>query len=171
MSPIDSILGLPGVVIQRVERKKSIHVWARPSERPSCLHCANDSLRIKSTHNRTLKHTRQANQIMILHLSVPKYHCKACNRYFRHRFAGIRPRLRATESYRLEVFEAHDGGVTQRKLSMTHRIGSARSKRKSRSSPSSPLSSPTTASCATGARANTSPRNSASSLKSPWTRI
>jgi RimJ/RimL family protein N-acetyltransferase len=28
---------------------------------------------------------------------------------------GVRPRFRASESYRLEVFEAHDGGVTQRK--------------------------------------------------------
>jgi hypothetical protein len=72
MSPIDSILGLSGVVTQRVERKKNIHVWAKPSERPSCLHCASDRLRIKATHERTLKHTRQANQIMELHLSVPK---------------------------------------------------------------------------------------------------
>lgn len=62
---------------------------------------------------------------MVLHLSVPKYHCSHCNRYFRHRFAGIRPRLRATESYRLEVFEAHDGGVSQSKLSLTHQVGSA----------------------------------------------
>jgi transposase len=125
MSPIDSILGLSGVVVQRVERKKNIHVWAKPSERPSCLHCASDRLRIKATHERTLKHTRQANQIMELHLSVPKYHCTSCNRYFRHRFAGIRPRLRATEAYRLEVFEAHDGGVSQRKLSLTHKVSSA----------------------------------------------
>jgi transposase len=62
---------------------------------------------------------------MVLHLSLPKHHCTSCNRYFRHRFAGIRPRLRATESYRLDVFEAHDGGITQHKLSMTHRVGSA----------------------------------------------
>src|SRR5690554_3850136 len=48
-----------------------------------------------------------------------------CNRYFRHRFSGILPRLRATEAYWLEVFEAHEGGVSQRKLSRTHRIGSA----------------------------------------------
>ncbi len=41
------------------------------------------------------------------------------------RFVGIDPRRRATEAYRLEVFEAHDGGVSQRKLSTTHRIGSA----------------------------------------------
>jgi len=43
---------------------------------------------------------------MVLHLRVPKYHCVDCNRYFRHRFAGIRPLRRATETYRLEVFEA-----------------------------------------------------------------
>jgi transposase len=82
-------------------------------------------VRIKATHQRTVKHTRQGNQLMVLHLSVPKYHCPECNRYFRHRFAGIRPRLRATEAYRLEVFEAHEGGVSQRKLTTTHRIGSA----------------------------------------------
>ncbi|NYT66927.1 ISL3 family transposase, partial [Alcaligenaceae bacterium] len=125
MSPIDSILGLRDVVVQRVERKRDIHVWARPAKRPVCVHCTHTPLRVKATHQRTLKHTRQGNQLMILHLTVPKYHCTRCNRYFRHRFTGIRPRLRATETYRLEVFEAHDGGVSQRKLTLTHSIGSA----------------------------------------------
>jgi transposase len=108
-----------------VERKHDIHVWARPQERPACVHCLQGPVRIKATHQRTLKHTRQGNQLMVLHLSVPKYHCLQCNRYFRHQLPGIRPRLRATETYRLEVFEAHDGGVSQRKLTLTHRIGSA----------------------------------------------
>ena len=125
MSPIDSILGLPGVAIERVERKRSIRVWVKPVARPPCIYCQGSSLRIKATHRRTLKHTRQANQVMLLHMTVPKYHCTDCNRYFRHRFEGIRPRLRATEAYRLEVFEAHDGGVSQRKLSMTHQVSSA----------------------------------------------
>ena len=125
MSRIDSILGLPGLVIERVDRKKGIHVWAKPTNRPHCIHCSSESLRIKATHSRTLKHTRQGNQVLILHLSVPKYHCLSCDRYFRHPFAGIRPRLRATENYRLEVFEAHDGGVSQSKLSTTHHIGTA----------------------------------------------
>ncbi|HLU15901.1 MAG TPA: transposase family protein, partial [Burkholderiaceae bacterium] len=111
--------------IQRVERHKDIHVWARPSTRPACIHCQHKRVRIKATYRRTLKHTRQGNRIMVLHLRVPKYHCPQCNRYFRHRFSGILPRLRATEAYRLEVFEAHEGGVSQRKLSRTHRIGSA----------------------------------------------
>jgi transposase len=52
---------------------------------------------------------------MILHLSIPKYHCRNCNRYFRHQVLGVRPRLRATESYRPEVFEDHDGGVSRSK--------------------------------------------------------
>jgi transposase-like protein len=89
------------------------------------VHCTSETVRIKATHSRTLKHTRQGNQIMILHLSIPKYHCTSCNRYFRHQFPWVRPRLRATESYRLEMFEAHDGGVSQSKLALTHRIGSA----------------------------------------------
>lgn len=125
MSSVDSILGLKGLVVQRVERCRDIHVWAKPAKRPACVHCQQEPVRIKATHPRTLKHTRQGNQLMVLHLSVPKYHCLNCNRYFRHRFAGIRPRLRATEAYRLEVFEAHQGGVSQRKLTVTHRIGSA----------------------------------------------
>jgi len=124
-SPIFSILGLPGVQIVRVERKRDIHVWVKPKNRPSCIHCNGSDLRIKATHERTLNHTRQANQVMVLHLSVPKYHCTNCNRYFRHRFAGIRPRMRATEAYRLEVFEAHDSGISQRKLSLTHQVSCA----------------------------------------------
>lgn len=125
MSPTDALLGIEGLVVQRVERRRDIHVWARPRERLACVHCQRTTVRIKATYRRTLKHSRQGNQLMVLHLSVPKYHCPGCQRYFRHRFAGIRPRLRATEAYRLEVFEAHEGGVSQRKLTTTHAVGSA----------------------------------------------
>src|SRR5690606_23640099 len=104
--PIDSILGIPGLVVQEVKRAKDIHVWAGPRKRPACVHCASNRVRVKATYQRTLKHTRQGNKLVMLHLRVPKYHCTECNRYFRHRFAGILPRLRSTETYRLEVFEA-----------------------------------------------------------------
>lgn len=125
MSPLDSIVGIQDLSIDRVERRREIHVWARPRTRLACIHCSHAAVRIKATYQRTLKHTRQGNQLMVLHLRVPKYHCTECNRYFRHRFSGIRPWRRSTESYRLEVFEAHEGGVSQRKLSVTHQIGSA----------------------------------------------
>jgi len=125
MSLASRIVGFAGLEVERVDHGRGIHVWARPENRPNCLYCGADQLRIKATHPRTVKHTRQGNQVMTLHLRVPKYHCRECGRYFRHRFTGIRPRYRASESYRLEVFEAHHDGVTQRKLSRTHHISPA----------------------------------------------
>ena len=125
MSLTGKIIGFPGLEIERVVRKNGIWVWAKPKRRPNCLYCDHSNLRIKATYNRTVKHTRQGNQVMTLHLRVPKYHCKQCGRYFRHRFSGILPRYRSSEAFKLEVFEAHDGGVTQRKLARTHGIGTA----------------------------------------------
>jgi transposase len=119
------IIGIPGLQIERVKRSRGIEVWARPYRRPPCKHCHSPDLRIKATHKRTVKHTRQGNQVLTLHLRVPKYHCQGCRRYFRHAFTGIRPRYRASEAYRLEVYEAHDGGVTLRKLSRTHLVSAA----------------------------------------------
>ena len=80
MSPVNSILGIRDILIDRVERGREIHVWARPAKRSACVHCQQASVRIKATHQRTLKHTRQGNQLMVLHLRVPKYHCLNCNR-------------------------------------------------------------------------------------------
>lgn len=125
MSHTSRIIGLPGLEVERVRRKEQIEVWARPAYRPVCQYCDADGLKIKATYQRTVKHTRQGNRVMIVHLRVPKYHCTQCGRYFRHPFIGIRPRYRSTEAYRLEVFEAHHGGVTQRKLSRTHQISAA----------------------------------------------
>ena len=86
MSQIDSILGLSDLTIQRVDLGQIIQVWASPKTRPSCIHCLNHPVRIKATHLRTLKHTRQGNQLVVLYLNVPKYHCLGCNRYFRLKF-------------------------------------------------------------------------------------
>jgi transposase len=125
MSLANRIIGIPNLEIEQVNRNDNIEVWAKPSKRPLFHHCHSSNLKIKATHHRTVKHTRMGNQVMALHLRVPKYYCQQCKRYFRHRFTGIRPRYRASEAYRLEVFEAHDGGVTQRKISRTHRVSPA----------------------------------------------
>lgn len=125
MPHAERIIGLPGLKVERVRRKQGIEVWAKPIQRPHCYHCDHHQLTIKATYERVVKHTRQGNQVMTIHLRVPKYYCSHCHRYFRHRFTGIRPRYRASDAYRLEVFEAHDGGVTQQKLSRTHQISPA----------------------------------------------
>lgn len=113
MSHAGLILGLPKLEAERVDRNDAIAVYARPKTRPCCLYCQHPRIRIKATCRRTLKHTRQDNQLIILHVRAPKYHCPRCGRYFRHRFKGVRPRFRASGAFRLEVFEIHDGGATQ----------------------------------------------------------
>ena len=122
MSHAGTILGITELEVEHIHRQDEIKVWAKPSKRPCCQYCESQRLRIKATHRRTVKHTRQGNQVLTLYLKVPKYHCRDCGRYFRHPFVGIRPRYRASECYRLEVFEAHHGGVTQRGISRTHCI-------------------------------------------------
>ena len=129
MSHAGLILGLPELEVERVDRNDAISVYARPKQRPCCIRCGHDHLRVKATYQRTLKHTRQGNQLITLYLRSPKYHCQRCGRYFRHRFEGVRPRFRASEAFRLEVFEAHDGGVTQAKLRRTHTISAATTER------------------------------------------
>jgi transposase len=80
MSHAGTILGISELEVERVVRQDSIEVWAKPRLRPSCKHCDSNRLRIKATHHGTFKHTRQGNQVMTLHLRVPKYHCRHCNR-------------------------------------------------------------------------------------------
>ena len=125
MSHAGNIIGISDLEVERVDRNDSIVVYARPTKRPPCIHCAHDKVKIKATNQRTLKHTRQGNQLMTLHLKAPKYFCPQCRRYFCHRFKGVRPRFRASEAFRLEVYEAHDGGVTQRKIARTHNTSEA----------------------------------------------
>ena len=129
MSHAGMIVGIPDLKVERVHRSKGIEVYAKPTQRPACIYCHYSQVKIKATNQRTLKHTRQGNQVMTLHLRSPKYHCPRCGRYFCHRFKGVRPRYRASEAFRHEVFEAHDGGVTQRKVSRTHHISPATTER------------------------------------------
>ena len=120
MSHAGIILGISELEVERVDRQDDIKVYARPTTRPRCIYCRHRFVKIKATYQRTLKHTRQGNQLLTLYLKSPKYYCPQCHRYFRHRFQGVLPRYRSTEAFRLEVFEAHEGGVSQRKLSQTH---------------------------------------------------
>ncbi len=120
MSHASGILGIRGLEVDSVDRQEDIKVYARSKSRPDCIHCGGAHLKIKATYRRTLKHTRQGNQLLTLFLKAPKYYCPDCGKYFCHRFQGVRPRYRLTDAFRLEVFEAHEGGVSQRKLSQTH---------------------------------------------------
>jgi transposase len=74
MSHAGLILGLPELEVERVDRNDAIAVYAKPKTRPNCIRCQYPRVRIKATYQRTLKHTRQGNQLITLHLRAPKYH-------------------------------------------------------------------------------------------------
>jgi len=121
----NDIIGLPGVEIETVGGDKSIVVEARFVGRTACVHCEAKRYRIKSTFTRKLKHTRRGNRVLEVWLRSHKFVCLVCRRYFNLRIPGVLPRRRATENFRLEVYERHHGGVSQRLLSKSHGIGEA----------------------------------------------
>lgn len=122
---LDCIIGLPGVELERAVEEDGFKVFATCSLRPPCVHCGASRCRIKSSFDRELKHTRQGNRLMLIVVRSHKFLCRVCERYFNLRIPGVLPRKRATESFRMEVYEKHHGGISQRLLSRTHCIGEA----------------------------------------------
>lgn len=96
----------------------------RPPE-TRCPRCESPELRTKATVLRKLKHGVWAGKLVFLHIKVPKLYCRRCHRYFHLSIPGILPRRQATEQFRQEVFTLHQGGLPQKRLSLTHRIGTA----------------------------------------------
>ena len=125
MPCIEDIIGLPGFQIQNVQKDRVIEVSGVYLDRPACAHCGAKGCRIKSSFWRRLKHSRQGNMLIELLVRSHKYLCLVCRRYFNLRIPGVLPRRRATENFRLEVYEKHHGGMTQRLLSKIHKIGEA----------------------------------------------
>lgn len=120
------ILGLPDLNHETTfysNRRILIHGSLR--ERPCCPRCQNPHVRIKSSFNRTLRHTRLGNELVMVKFTSHKFHCQGCMRYFNLRLKGTLPKRRSTEAFRLDVFERHHGGVTQKHLSDTHAISHA----------------------------------------------
>lgn len=90
-----------------------------------CPKCNCAQVRIKAYGNRTLKHGFWNQKMMFLKLKVPKFCCKQCRCYFMAPIPGVLPKKRATEQFRQEVFHLHQGGMTQKHLSITHKISTA----------------------------------------------
>lgn len=128
MPGLQSIIGCPDLHLTEVtwdlERRSPV-LLAHSRQRPSCPRCESPHVRIKASFNRVLKHSRQGNRIVRVQIRSRKFICLRCRRYFNERFSGILPRKRSTESFRIEVFERHQGGVSQRTLCQTHEMSPA----------------------------------------------
>lgn len=120
------IIGLRDIQIESVEEKgEQTLVRALYIGKKCCGACQSERIRLKDRYERKLKHTRIGNRLICIHLKVFKQHCQACGRYTMSRVPGLLPRRRASENFRMEVFEAHHGGQTQKQLSRSHGLGQA----------------------------------------------
>jgi len=90
-----------------------------------CPNCRSHRLRSKDRIERRLRHESIGTRNTWLHLTVRKYRCLECGRYFRARVPGLLPYRRSTEMFRREVFEDHRDGISQHQMRKTRRIGSA----------------------------------------------
>ncbi len=118
------IIGLKSIHVERVEELASglVLVFGKYKGRKLCPHCNSSKVCSRGWRKRRLKHSRMGNRIVELRLRVRKLRCHKCKRQGMQRIAHILPRRRCSENYRMEVYEQHLGGVTQKGLSRTHKI-------------------------------------------------
>lgn len=119
------ITGVRDIEITKVTGEGEVVIRADYVGLRQCGHCQSQRLRLKDDYYRKLKHTRRGNQLVVIKLRVFKVKCLDCKRYSVSQVPGVLPRRRATENFRLEVFEKHQGGLSRSHLSETHAIGSA----------------------------------------------
>ena len=119
------ILGLPDLNHDSTYYDKKIYLYGSLNKRPPCPRCQSTKVQIKASFNRELRHFKMGNQLTMVRFKSHKFHCLQCKRYFNLRLQNVLPKRRSTETFRLDVFERHQGGVTQKHLSKTHEISHA----------------------------------------------
>lgn len=126
MRTAEDIIGISGCEVLSVERGVQTRtlIEMRYIGSRSCIHCENEHCRIKENYERKLRHTRIGQSNVILKVVTSRLYCQRCHRTFAARIPGVRPRYRATENFRSEVFENHQAGHSHRHLSKTRFVGS-----------------------------------------------
>jgi transposase len=110
--------------VESVEEQSSgaILIFGKYKGRKRCPHCQSTKVCSRGWRKRRLKHSRMGNRIVELRVRVRKLKCHKCGRQGVQRIGNVLPRKRSTEGFRMEVYEQHLGGVTQKGLSRTHQI-------------------------------------------------
>lgn len=124
------IIGLRNIHVSSFNECKNGQVLYFAKYKPrhrkhSCAHCESFKTRSKGWRERSLKHTRTGNKTIIIRLQIRKLFCHSCKRSCHQRIEDVRPRMRSTENYRMEVYEQHLGGVSQTTIAKTHQISPA----------------------------------------------
>jgi transposase len=125
MPRVHSTLNLPGFSITKTSGSGLVIANVSYKHKPCCIHCKSDNLRLKDSFDRTIRHESIGLRQVALKLTVNKYYCRECHKYFRQRFPGILPYKRSTEALRNEVFTLHTRGMSQSDLSQQYRISAS----------------------------------------------
>jgi transposase len=121
----NNILNLPGFAIRAVKNANPAIIEAEYTQKACCPHCASSDLRTKDSFWRKIRHESLGNRTTLLIIKSHKFRCNGCGHYFNQRFPGILKYKRSTEAFRREIFEKHNHGICQSKLSELAAIGSA----------------------------------------------
>lgn len=122
------ITGISGVkILDTFECNGFIEIKGQleSDETTACPKCSAKKYRTKATKERRLKHGMWGQRVVWLKVKIPKLFCRICKHYFLLKIPGTRPKKRSTEQFRQEVFQLHQGGITQTQLSRTHGIAMA----------------------------------------------
>lgn len=122
MPDIQDIMGLEGYKILQVKRGSLTRIEAESPLNRQCVRCESSDCRIKESIVRRLKHVRFHQTVVELTVHCKRLYCKKCKRTFSESLPGVKPRSRATESFKQQVFEDHQAGHSQKHLSLTHAV-------------------------------------------------
>lgn len=123
----DLILGIRNVKVIEKQSYQAGVTWIVCRLKPTkqCPHCGCKSISSKGLVWRKFKHLKMSGMIICLRVRHRKVYCHGCKKYSREQIDQVKPRMRSSEHYRREVFELHQGGLTQIHLARSHKISCA----------------------------------------------
>lgn len=114
------IIGIKGLSVLALEyRSGSLWIEARISAEPNCPGCGakHHHLHLKDSFPRTIQHDLLGSRLTFIRISVPKFRCRRCCRFFRQPIPGVLPYQRATESFRKDLATKHQLGISKEECS------------------------------------------------------
>lgn len=124
--PLDGkVFNLRDFEVEEISGESPVRIVARYLGPVSCPHCGNLKLRKKDRKIRVLHHERIGLRACNLELTVFKYRCLSCLRYFWQRFPGYVTSRRSTEPFRKQVVREHVDGIALSKLSSNSGISAS----------------------------------------------
>ena len=125
MPKFNTILNLPGFSIKKVSGYQPLLLDIQYNRLPRCGHCESKRVRKKDSFMRTVKHETVGHRRTLLRFKAYKLYWHQCQRYSNQRFPGIGKYQRATERLKVQIYQQHTLGVSQKDLSHQFVLGTA----------------------------------------------